>query len=125
MFPDSAIAEDFKCGRTKATAILKVIAQDIQKKVQCAVSNSKYFSLQTDETTDIMVTQEAAVMLRYFDNSLGKVRCLFYALDKVEEADASHLFDSIDQHFQNSDVLTYDHLIGLGTDGCNVQSSQD
>ena len=44
---------------------------------------------------------------------LIKVRCIFYALDNVEEADASHLFDSIDQHFQNSDVLTYDHLIGL------------
>ena len=27
-FPESAIAKDFKCGRTKATAILKVIAQD-------------------------------------------------------------------------------------------------
>ena len=31
MFPDSVIAKDFKCGRTKATAILKVIAQDVQK----------------------------------------------------------------------------------------------
>ena len=61
-------------------------------------------------------------MLRYFDNSLGKVRCIFYALDKVEVAAASHLFDSIDQHFQTttSDMLIYDHLIGLGTDGCNV-----
>ena len=28
MFPDSAIAKYFICGRTKATAILKVIAQD-------------------------------------------------------------------------------------------------
>ena len=77
-------------------------------------------SLQTNETTHITVTQEAVVMLRYFDNSLGKVRCIFYALDKVEVADASHLFDSIDQHSQTSDTLTYNHLIGLGTDGCNV-----
>ena len=74
MFPDSVIAKDFKCGRIKATAILKVIAQDVPKKLLCAVSDSQYFSLQTDETTDITVTQEAAVMLRYFDNSLGKVR---------------------------------------------------
>ena len=34
--------------------------------------------------------------------------------------DTSHLSDSIDQHFQNSDMLTYDHSIGLGTDGCNI-----
>ena len=45
------------------------------KKFLCAVIDSQYFSLQTDETT---VTQEATVMLRYFDNSLGKVRCLFH-----------------------------------------------
>ena len=31
MFPDSVLAKDFKCGQTKATAILKVIAQDVQK----------------------------------------------------------------------------------------------
>ena len=77
MFPDSVIAKDFKCGRTKATAILKVIAQDVQKNVLCAVRDSKYFSLQTDKITDITVTQEAAVMLRYFDNSVGKVRCSY------------------------------------------------
>ena len=124
MFPDSTIAKDFKCGRTKATAILKVIAQDVQRKLLCAVSDSKYFSLQTDETTDIAITQEAAIMLRFFDNSLGKVRCIFFALDKVEKADARHLFDSIDQHFQSSDVLAYDHLVGLGTDGCNVMMGQ-
>ena len=40
-------------------------------------------------------------------------QCIFYALDKVEEADATHLFTAIDQ-------LKYDHLVGLGTDGCNV-----
>ena len=28
MFLDSSIAKDFKCSRTKATAVLKVIAQD-------------------------------------------------------------------------------------------------
>ena len=61
-------------------------------------------------------------MLRCFNNSLGKVRCIFFALDKVEKADARHLFDSIDQHFQSSDV--YDHLVGLGTDGCNVMMGQ-
>ena len=28
MFPGSSIAKDFKCSRTKATAVLKVIAQE-------------------------------------------------------------------------------------------------
>ena len=29
MFPDSSIAKDFKCSHSKATAIMKVIAQDV------------------------------------------------------------------------------------------------
>ena len=49
---------------------------------------------------------------------------IFYALDKVEVVDTSHLFDSIDQYFQTSDTLTYDHLIGLGSDGCNVMMGE-
>ena len=88
MFPDSCIARDFKCGRTKATAVLKVIAQDVQKKLLCSLSDSKYFSLQMDEITDVTVTQQAGIMLRYFDNSVGRVKCIFYSLDKVEQADA-------------------------------------
>ena len=79
MFPDSCIAKDFKCGRTKATAVLQIIAQDVQKKL---LSDSKYFSLQMDEITDVTVTQQAGVMLRYFDNSVGRVKCIFYSLDK-------------------------------------------
>ena len=60
MFPDSVIAKDFKCVQTKTTAILKVIAQDVKKKLLRAVGDSKYFSLQIDQTTGNTVTQEAA-----------------------------------------------------------------
>ena len=49
MFPDSAIAKDFKCGRTKATAILKAIAQDAWASIEAALRDSKYFSFQTDD----------------------------------------------------------------------------
>jgi hypothetical protein len=85
MFPDSAIAKDFKCGRTKATAILKVIAQDAWGSIEAALKDSKYFSLQTDETTDITVTQKMAIMLRFFDNSCGTVRCVFFQVGRCRE----------------------------------------
>ena len=55
MSPYSSIAKDFKCSRTKATAVLKVIAQDCWKNISAAIRETKYFSLQTDETTDITV----------------------------------------------------------------------
>ena len=52
MFPDSAIVKEFKCGRTKATTILRAIAQDSSGSIEAALKESKYISLQTDKTTD-------------------------------------------------------------------------
>ena len=54
---------------TKATAVLKVITQDCSKTISAAVRWTKYFSILTDETTDIIVAQQAAIMLRFFDNT--------------------------------------------------------
>ena len=111
MFPDSSIAKDFKCSRTKATAVLKVITQDCCKTISTAVREIKYFSLQTDETTDITITQQAAIMLRFFDNTQGQVRCIFFALESVERATAELLFNAIDKHFQ--DLLPFFMIILL------------
>ena len=119
MFPDSSIAKDFKCSRTKATAVLKVV-QDCWKTISTAVRETKYFSLQTDETTDITVTQQAAIMLRFFDNTQGQVRCVIFSLESVERETAELLFNAIDKHFQVSTILLYNNLVGLGTDGANV-----
>ena len=111
MFPDSSIAKDFKYSRTKATAVLKVIAQDCWKTISAAVRETKYFSLETDETTDITVTQQTAIMLQFFDNTQGQVRCVFLALESVERAAAELLFIAIDKHFQESTTLLYDNLV--------------
>ena len=60
--PDSSLAKD--CAVVlKATAVLKVIAQDCWKTISAAVRENKYFSLQTNETTDITIAQQAAIML--------------------------------------------------------------
>ena len=65
LFPDSAIAKAFKCGRTKATAIVKVIAGELMHHIFTRLAESQFFSLHTDESTDITVTQQCAIMLRY------------------------------------------------------------
>ena len=78
MFPDSSISKDFKCGRTKVMAVLKVIAHGVWIGIVKAFEEPKYFSLQTDKTTDVSVTQQMAIMLRFSDNAQGTVRCVFY-----------------------------------------------
>ena len=100
--------------------MLKVIAQDCWKNISAAVRETKYFNLQNDETIDITITQQAAIMLRFFDNTQGQVRCVFFALESVQREAAELPFNAIDKHFQESTTLLYDNLVGLGTDGANV-----
>ena len=45
---------------------------------------------------------------------------MFFKLEGVERATAEQLYLLIDKHFQTSDTLKYDYLVGLGTDGANV-----
>ena len=92
------------------------IAQDVWRGIAKALGDSKYFSLQTDETNDISVTQQMAIMLRFFYNTLGSIRCVFFKLESIERATAEQLFQLIDKHIQQSGPLSYDNLIALGTD---------
>ena len=120
LFPDSAIAKAFKCGRTKATAIVKVLAEEVMKEVICRLEQSQFFSLHTDETTDITVFQQCALMLRFFDDVEGKVRCTFLKLQPVRKADAGSLFQALDSNFSDNGAVQYANLVGLGSDGANV-----
>lgn len=113
MFPDSDIARAFKCGRTKATATVKVIAQDMIQNIVERINDSKFFSIQIDESTDITVYQQMGIMLHYFDNTDGKVCCIFYKLEPVTSADAEGIFAAIDQNFNDSGPICYANLVDL------------
>ena len=45
---------------------------------------------------------------------------MFFKLESIERATAEQLFLLIDKHIQQSGPLSYDNVIGLGTDGANV-----
>ena len=117
LFHDSAIAKAFRCGRTKATAIVKVLAGEVMKEIMGRIT---FFSLHTDETTDITVYQQCALMLRFFDEVQGCVRCTFFKLQPIQKADAESLFKAIDGNFSSSAPIGYSSLVGLGSDGANV-----
>ena len=120
LFPDSAVAKAFKCGRTKATAILKVIAQEVIEDLLSRLEESRFFSVHSDESTDITVQQQCAIMLRFFDNNDGKVRCAFLKLEPVQKADADGLFEALNKNFTAEGPICYTNLVGMGLDGANV-----
>lgn len=75
---------------------MKVIAQDIIKTTVERISESKVFSIQIDESTDITVYQHMGITLHFFDNTDGKVCCIFYKLEPIASADVEGTFTAID-----------------------------
>ena len=120
MFPDSAIAKSFKCGRKKATAVVEVVVHEVKQGILSRLKESQFFSIQIDETTDIGINQQCGVMLRFFDTTEGKVRCTFYKLVTLESATADGIFQCLDNLFSDDGPLKYSNLVGLGSDGASV-----
>ena len=81
--------------------------------------NSPWYSIETDESTDISVTKLLSFTVRYYSPRFLEVRETFLDLIDIEKADAESLF----QHLKNViDDWGLDPLkfIGLGTDGASV-----
>ena len=67
MCPDSAIARSFSCGRTKATAITKTLAQDRTEAHVEALKNGT-FSVSTDDSNDYKLY---LIVVRYSNSEVG------------------------------------------------------
>ncbi len=81
MFPDSRIASEMKCGRTKMTAAIKCIAENMHDELVGLMSGG-FFSLIPDESTDVAVKEQVAIAVRLFDEKSGKVRTLSYGVPR-------------------------------------------
>ena len=97
MYSDSDIARVFECGRTKATAIVAVIAQDVMKEIE-RVSSSKFFSIQVDESTGINV-------YGHIHNMDGKVCSVIYKLESLQSADTRNIFVAIDLNLRDAGLI--------------------
>ena len=104
--------------RTKATALIQVIASDIQSLLINKVCNN-FFSIAFDETTDVSTTKIMVNMLRYFDEVCGSVNTFLYKIDEVPIADAETLFNVLDSNLTN-DLLSYEKIVSVSTEGANV-----
>ena len=100
--------------------MVKVVAEEVMLEILNRLQQSQFFSIHTDESTDICVQQQCGIMLRFFDNTDGQVRCVFFKLEPVQNADAEGLFQVLDSNFSTSGPICYANLVGLGSDGANV-----
>jgi hypothetical protein len=83
-------------------ALSNRIADEVTQDILQQLQKSEFFSLHTDETTNITVSEQCGIILRYFDNTEGKVRCAFFKLELVQEANADGLIQAPECNFSLS-----------------------
>ena len=93
MFPDSAIAKIFACGRIKTAAIVKeALAPHYQKEV---VNNLSYpFSILMHELND-KVKKSCIILVKVLDSEIGDVRTRFLDMPVVNIGNAQNLFAAL------------------------------
>ena len=92
---DSNIIKDFNCGKTNATeTVNRIILEEGLEKIS-SILKYQNFSLIIDETTDVSTSKCLALVVRYFDDQIGKVKDRFLSMIQLEKSDAKSIHEAI------------------------------
>lgn len=116
--PDSKIAKEIKCARTKTQAIVENIIGKESFKQLCSDLKEKKFSLIIDESTDLSTTKHMCLVVRYLKDN--RIRDSFLTLIEVSAATASVLYEHIVNFFNEHEIPYKENMIGFAADGANV-----
>lgn len=95
MFPDSKIAENFSCKRTKCTDIVKQsLAPEFSDKVIDRCRNQP-FTILCDESNDRGSDKYFAVLVRIFEDDRNTVATRFLDMPVVNIGTGHNLFESL------------------------------
>lgn len=96
--PDSQIAKEIKCGRTKLTSVIKnVTGKQSTEQLITHLQNSK-FSLVVDKSTNMSCFKHLCVVARTLVED--EVKDCFLGLIKLEDATALALYNNVVDFFQ-------------------------
>ena len=116
--PDSDIAKNFKCGRTKCTAIVKnVLGGEVKDNIYELLRNNP-FSLIADESTDKGCTKHLALVARVVTDS--GVNDSFLNLIPLQGATATQLYEHVKKMFDDNGIPYKDNMVGFAADGASV-----
>lgn len=120
--PDSEIVKEFKCGRTKCTAMIKNVLGAEEEEELCELLRCNPFSLIADESTDCGCVKHLALVVKVVCG-MG-VRDQFLTLIPLESATATVLHEHIRKVFNNKNIPYKENMIGFAADGANVMMGQ-
>ena len=123
MFPDSKIAEAFRCARTKATALVHHVASNVAAKV--AAESKDTFSLSTDGSND-SDDKFFPIVLSHQDSNTGVIKQSLLSVPTVADASATgeNIFKTLDADVQRFG-LTWDNCVAFGSDNAPVMCGKD
>ncbi|XP_069964757.1 uncharacterized protein [Bactrocera oleae] len=116
IFSDSAIAKNTNLHRTKATAILKNVLEDINQKLR---TEKNFFSLIIDETTDQSSLKQCCFTAVIYDENTNRVEHLFWDMVEVSSGTAAGLYDCLKQMLLNRNI-PIENMVGFSSDTTNV-----
>lgn len=120
IFPDSKIASDLTCKRTKTTQITKnlgiLFLDDLYSMLR---RPGCFFSLIMDETTDIGTVKQCAFNVIYFCSNSNKVSTRFLNMIEVTSGKAVDLYDGLKKTLSDHEI-PMSNLVGFASDTTNV-----
>ena len=119
MFPDSSIASNFNCGRTKTTYLINegISIANIEKLKEKL--NERVFSLAIDESNKKYAKKYLCLMVKYFDKELNSIQINFLGLKKISISDGNSVRRLVVESFEENE-LSFDNCIQIMSDNASV-----
>ena len=119
MFPDSKIAHEFACARTKAAALVTHALAPAANEPVVEALRKQYFTVLCDGGNDNFEKKYFGVMVKYWDNNLDKVVTRFLDAPVCNIATGESLFNALAGALETRQV-PWENLIGFASDSASV-----
>lgn len=119
MFPDSKIAQQFTCARTKATYLITDgFGYSVHSSLVDRLKETK-FSILIDESNKIQGQKYLHILVRYFANEEQSVITEFYKAVIVNQGRAENIITAINAAFEE-DNIPWNNVLQIMSDSPNV-----
>ena len=120
MFPDSKIAAGYSAARTRTTALLNVLLDQVWLTLcyKAAMRNVP-FSLRIDGSSDQELKKMYSLTVRIWDVNEGRVSGCFVKVCTTADGTAQEQYELIES-FLKEESLRWDHCVGLSVDNAAV-----
>ncbi|XP_071504712.1 LOW QUALITY PROTEIN: zinc finger MYM-type protein 6-like [Diadema antillarum] len=123
MFPDSNIAKEYSCARTKTSHIVGHLADCDSSNLTRAIKNAP-FSIATDGSTDSEAVKLYPVLIHSFDEEMGRVVSELLELKECNErSTGENIFKLLDNAL-SSRGISWDKCVSFGTDNASVMTGK-